>query len=131
MSTSNAERALALAAAIVVPLSLRMLPLGTVLHACDRWPVRATSGVRPVVLARRVDRWLGVGRGPWKSTCLTRSLVLYTMLRQHGLRPRVHIGVAGNSSKFAGHAWVTLNGEPVGEPAEGLETFRPILVHGA
>ena len=125
-----AERAVALAAVALIPLLLAILPLPVVLAACDRWPRIGGGHASPNGLADRARRWLARGRGPWASTCLTRSLVLYAMLRQHGYQPRLHVGVTGDARSFAAHAWVTLDGRPVEQPASVAESFTPLLVHG-
>ena len=123
------ERAGALAAVALVPLLLALLPLPSVLAACDRWP-RIGGAAVPNALASRVRRWLAHGRGPWTSSCLTRSLVLYAMLRQHGHRPRLHVGVEGDARAFAAHAWVTLDGHPLEQPATVGDRYRQLIVHG-
>ncbi len=124
------ERGGAVAAVVFVPLLLALLPLPSVLAVCDRWPRLGDGGPTPDGLADRARRWLARGRGPWMSSCLTRSLVLYAMLRQHGHRPRLHVGVAGDSHAFAAHAWVTLGGRPLEQPATVGERYRPLVVHG-
>lgn len=124
------ERAAALAAVLLIPLLLALLPLPAVLAICDRWPRVGGGRATPNGLADRVRRWLARGRGPWTSSCLTRSLVLYAMLRQHGHRPRLHVGVAGDPRAFAAHAWVTLDGRPLEEPATVAERYQALMVHG-
>ena len=61
-------------------------------------------------------------------TCLRRSLVLYRHLVRLGLDPVLWVGVRKSGRDLAGHAWVTLDGRPVGERREFLERFSPILV---
>jgi hypothetical protein len=124
------ERVGAVAAVVLVPLLLALLPLPAVLAVCDRWPRVGGGRATPNGLADRVRRWLARGRGPWASSCLTRSLVLYAMLRQHGHRPRLHVGVEGDARVFAAHAWVTLGGHPVERPATVGDRYRPLMVHG-
>ena len=124
------DRAAALVAVVLVPLLLAVLPLPAVLAACDHWPVVATGRATPNGLAARVRRWLRHGRGPWASTCLTRSLVLYVLLRQHGHDPHLSVGVAGDSTSFVAHAWVTLGGVPLDEPVDRVARYLPLLVHG-
>lgn len=124
------ERAVALAAVLAIPLLLAILPLPAVLGICDRWPRIGLAGVTPNGLADRGRRWLAHGRGPWASSCLTRSLVLYAMLRQHGHRPQLHLGVDGDSRAFTAHAWVTLGGVPVEQPSTVGERYQPLMVHG-
>ena len=125
------ERGLALAATVVIPVALRVLPLPSVLALCDRWPSVRKPRYAPHALARRVRRLLAHGRGPWESTCLTRSLVLYTMLRMHGHRPRFVVGVAGSESKFAAHAWIVMGDAPFAEPGAVARDYAPLLSHGA
>ena len=130
-ASSLAEQLVAAAATFAIPLALRRLPLPRVLALCDAWPRVAVRPARPPVLAHRVRRWLANGRGPWKSTCLTRAAVLYAMLRQHGYHPELCIGVAGAARSFDAHAWVTVNGQAVGQPAGVVENYRELRMHRA
>lgn len=125
------ERTLAVAAAIVVPIALRMLPFRTTLALCDAWPRTPGARARARALARRVDRWMATGRALWRPTCLTRTLVLYVMLRQHGHRPRLHIGAAGTALDFRAHAWLSLGNVPVAESDPLLGGYHQLLTHGA
>jgi Transglutaminase-like superfamily len=121
------ERAMAVAATIVIPAALRVLPLRATLRLCDAWPRTRGAQASADALARRVDRWLAHGRGPWRPTCLTRTLVLYTMLRQHGYAPRLHLGASGSARHFSAHSWVSLGGVPVAEP-HPLSAHRELVV---
>ena len=125
------ERLLALSAMVIIPLALRLLALRRTLALCDRWPGVTSSHASPFGLADRTQRWLSHGRGPWASSCLTRSVVLYTLLRSHGYTPCLHIGVAGEPARFLAHAWVTLQGQPVGERPVAVASYRKLVVHGA
>jgi len=124
------ERAMAVAATIMVPVALRALPFRTTLAICDAWPAIRGTSTSAAALARRVDRWLARGRSLWRSTCLTRTLVLYTMLRQHGHRPRLHIGTTGPAHQFHAHAWISLGGVPLAE-FESILDYDELLVHDA
>lgn len=128
--TRSLERGSAVVAVFVIPLLLAVLPLMAVLAVCDRWPAIGGGGATPHGLADRVRRWLSRGRGPWTSTCLTRSLVLYAMLRQHGYRPRLALGVEGHAGDFSAHAWVSLGGIPVDGPLDLADRYQPLMVHG-
>jgi hypothetical protein len=125
------ERALAAAATIIVPVALRILPFRATLALCDAWPRFRGTQARADALARRVDRWMARGRALWRPTCLTRTLVLYTMLRQHGYAPRLHLGTAGTAHRFRAHAWVSLGGTAVAELHLSLGDYRELVVHGA
>ena len=124
------ERLVALSAAVAAPLALQLLPLPRALALLDRWPAVRGQGAHPVVLADRVRRWMSFGIGFWRSTCLTRSAVLYAMLRQHGYRPALHLGVAGLEGDFEAHAWVTVAGMPIADAPANVQRYRPLLVHG-
>lgn len=122
---------MAAAATIVVPVALRALSFRATLAVCDAWPKTPGARANAHVLARRVDRWLANGRSLWRPTCLTRTLVLYTMLRQHGHRPRLHIGTHGPTPHFRAHAWVSLGGTPLAEFESSLDGFHELLTHDA
>ena len=124
------ERLVALFAVVILPLALRVLSLDRTLALCDRWPVLSTRPASPVGLADRARRWLGHGWGPWRASCLTRSIVLYTMLRTHGYTPRLHIGVAGRAAEFVAHSWVSLGGQPVADRGDDVDGYQELLAHG-
>ena len=131
MSFRLVDRALAVGATIAVPLVLKFRPLPDVLAFCDRMPALSRRRQTPQALAWRVHRWLAHGRGPWTSSCLTRSLVLYAMLRQHGYDPRFAVGVTGSEREFVAHAWVMLGDLPVMDRVDVERTYAPLVSHGA
>jgi hypothetical protein len=56
-------------------------------------------------------------RLPGDTRCLTRSLVLLTMLSRRGLGGNLVIGVR-TAPSFGAHAWVELDGRPLLQPIE-------------
>ena len=124
------ERLVACAAAMLIPVALRVLPFRLTLAVCDAWPRTRQARVTPAALARRVDRWMAHGRALWRPTCLTRTLVLYTMLRQHGHAPHLHIGTTGPARQFHAHAWVSLGGSPLAEFDPSLSRYHSLVMHG-
>ncbi|APR85426.1 Hypothetical protein A7982_10775 [Minicystis rosea] len=48
-------------------------------------------------------------------TCLYRALARYAVLRRAGFPARFVMGLDPKASDISGHAWVELDGEPVGE----------------
>lgn len=68
------------------------------------------------LLNRAVSRGLRVGR--WQPRCLHRSLVLYSMLREHGEPAELVIGIQPGASSTDAHAWVEVSGVVVG-PSPG------------
>jgi len=66
----------------------------------------------PALLSRAVDRSLRLGSH--RPRCLTRSLVLYRLLRAQGADARLVIGLAHDARVHDAHAWVELGGRDVG-----------------
>ena len=124
------ERMLAAIATIIAPLALRILPLPRAMKLLDRGPRLASARAHPVVLAERVQRWMSHGVLVWRSTCLTRSAVLYAMLRQHGYRPFLHLGVLGGQGDLEAHAWVSLDGRPIADADQNVQRYQRLYVHG-
>lgn len=125
------ERAMAAAATLLVPVALRTLPFRMTLALCDAWPRTPGARATPAALARRVDRWIARGRALWRPTCLTRTMVLYTMLRQHGYTPRLHVGASGSAHQFQTHAWISLGSNALAEFDRSLDDYRSLVTHGA
>lgn len=50
-----------------------------------------------------------------RASCLPRSIVLWALLRRMGIEGRLRFGVKRQGSGVDAHAWVEVNGEPVGE----------------
>jgi len=69
-------------------------------------------------LSRAVDRTLRFG--PDRPTCLTRALVLYSLLREQGDPAVLAIGLPEGARDQTAHAWVELEGADVGpRPGRG------------
>ena len=68
----------------------------------------------PAHLGRLVGRLLGIGG--LKATCLTRSLVLFRLLRRSGLAVDFVIGMPRVPQSTDAHAWVELDGRDLGPP---------------
>ncbi|MEP7198226.1 MAG: lasso peptide biosynthesis B2 protein [Chloroflexota bacterium] len=65
--------------------------------------------------------------------CLRRSLVRYVMLRRANVPVSVRFGAKQNTTngqhKIAGHAWLTLDGQPYAEKPEDYHDFAPIYTY--
>ena len=79
-------------------------------------------------LAEFVSRIMGRLRGPWRLTCLRRSLVLYYLLRRAGQPVGLVIGVRrGEGRDFEAHAWLTCRGQPYLEDSDShMPEFKVI-----
>ena len=56
--------------------------------------------------------------------CLKLSLLRFIHLRRRGFNVRFHMGVKPTAEGVTGHAWLTLNGEPLWEKDEFLKGFK-------
>lgn len=90
---------------------------------CEPWFIEA--------LERYANWWLEKRWFPVRHNCWTRALVLFWLLRKHGIVDvSLRVGVAANSGGLDGHAWLVRNGEPFLERAGGdLARYKVILEH--
>ena len=86
------------------PLPRAIARLGVAAPPRREWPVP--------LLSRAVTRSLRIG--PWRPRCLTRSLVLYRLLRAQGSAPYLVIGLPSVAADWDAHAWVELDSRDVG-----------------
>ena len=81
-------------------------------------------------LTRLADAAVGLDYGSPLGICLRRSLVRYVLLRRAGVAVAVQFGArkaaAAGRSRIAGHAWLTVDGQPYAEPRENYEGFAVI-----
>ena len=105
-----------------LPTALRALPLPVVLRFLSPRSRMATTtrALRAVARSERVARRIRVA-----DTCLYRSMVRFAALRSAGAPAEFVMGLRREAPE-TGHAWVELDGAPVGEPADErlVETFR-------
>ena len=88
--------------------------------------VRPACASDPAMEGERLARLAAIaGRhGPIRATCLRQSLLIYGLLRERGLSPELKIGVKGGDGLPDMHAWVDLEGTPLGEPALAHSAFE-------
>lgn len=65
-----------------------------------------------------VDALTALGAGRPLGICLRRSLLRYYFLRRAGLPLTIHFGARRLGDDIAGHAWLTLDGQPYYEKPE-------------
>ena len=57
------------------------------------------------------------------TTCLSRSLALWWLLRRQGITSDLCIGVAKDGGEFAAHAWVEVEGTVINDSPESIGRF--------
>jgi hypothetical protein len=101
--------------------------------------VRARSRSRQPLgpLARRLtpDELSGVvlrlaGTTTLASSCLRRALALWVLLRRSGRAPLLRIGVPHDDPRGEMHAWVELDGAPIGDRPDVAQRFLPFDLGG-
>lgn len=105
-----AHRGEALAACLLLPAALELVPATTLFGWLRRIPARRGRAARPEELASLVDRTLVKLPGLWRHTCLRRALVLTALLRRDSRDAEVVIGVRGSSASLEAHAWLRCDG---------------------
>jgi hypothetical protein len=115
-----------------VRLALRRHPLPQAVARLGADSGRSAQST--ALLSRAVTRALRIG--PWRPRCLTRSLVLYRLLRAQGSPAHLVIGLPLSASDWDAHAWVEVDGQDVG-PAPGRYGHEELVrypgdqLHGA
>lgn len=126
-----AWRLRAVAAALVLPPALRLVSLARLMSLVALQPAAALPAAAPLddaALARWVNGLLRRLPGPWHLTCLSRSVVLYHLLRRAGRPVELCIGVfrpAGGS--VGAHAWLVLHDVPYLEHEPARATALPVI----
>jgi hypothetical protein len=62
-------------------------------------------------------------RGPYRASCLPRSLALWWLLRRQGIESDLRIGVRKEAGLFEAHAWVELRGLVLNDSGDVGERF--------
>ncbi|HXE75811.1 MAG TPA: lasso peptide biosynthesis B2 protein [Candidatus Xenobia bacterium] len=109
----------------VVELSVRFrAPRHWLPASMDSAPAESAPAGSPSPAAARVTQLVeGVYRRlPFSPTCLTRSLVIYRLLRARGIPCQLRIGLRKSGEALEGHAWTE-----TGRPALDATQFDVLL----
>ena len=63
--------------------------------------------------------------------CLERSLTIQRLMRRHGHQANLQIGAGKEGAELIAHAWVEVDGVPVGEPESIGQRFLPLINENA
>jgi hypothetical protein len=115
-----------LAWAFVLPLLKRILPLPSLARLM--WS-SAGQGERRQEREEKIYAFARViyGRFLTDSNCLERSLLLYRFLSQNHIDCQLVVGMNKSLEEWRGHAWVLVDGNPFGEPADSLQQYTPLF----
>ena len=129
--TSPADAVLAAKAcgwAVVLPVMKHLVPVkslaATMRKAPEGTPRDRVREQRIVTFARwaaRLTRWRSGGN------CLERGLIAYRYLCEAGAEPMLVVGVGRGEHGVIGHAWVLIDGRPVGESLSALSMYTPVF----
>jgi hypothetical protein len=117
--------------AALLRVAKRFVPLERLVRLMYRRPAR---GRKWNGLQEELERYMNAaGPFPWRApaNCLERSLGAYRLLCQAAAEPELVIGVRRPTDSVVGHVWVTVAGRPLGEQAEHLAAFVPIVTFDA
>jgi len=127
LASSPAERRLLLEAWLLlagVGAGLRFLPLRRLQDLLLRSNrLRRLPSGDPERMARLVG--IASRHQIWEVRCLERSLVLQALLARCGTCPDLRIGVRREGDTLYAHAWIEVEGRPVGEARDIAGSFRP------
>lgn len=115
--------------AVVIPPLLSMVPFGRLCAWLERSaPPAVMSAIDPAALAAWVDRLLYALPGPWRHTCLKRSVILYHLLRRDGIPVELCIGVRREPDRpLTAHAWLIRAGAPYLERESSPSTTHTMI----
>ncbi|MDH3254415.1 MAG: lasso peptide biosynthesis B2 protein [Acidobacteriota bacterium] len=85
--------------------------------------------VEPERLSRLVE--IASRQHLWPIRCLPRAMVLEGLLRRSGVDCALQIGARREARGVAAHAWVEIEGRPIGEAENVDERFPPLSRTGA
>lgn len=113
---------------LMIGVGLRILPLPRVQTLLRRL---SPPHPREIPVAIGADRlaWLvgaAARRHLWSVSCLEKSLALHTLLLGRDSRPELKIGVRREGSGLRAHAWVEVDGQPVGDTRDIAQEFQSL-----
>lgn len=103
----------------------------TSLERCERRLLAREEGALQAATAlppQEIARWVQAAARHHllPMTCLRRALVLKTLLVARGTAAELVLGVRREGAELLAHAWVEVEGMPVGEPAAVLASYRTL-----
>ena len=119
---------------LVVDLALRTLPFPRVRDAARGAKARPCPDEQaPWAEVRRLHRLVGVAARThlYPMRCLRQALALQWLLARRGISSELQLGVNKDAGSLNAHAWLEVEGVPVGQPRTVAEHFAPLRALGA
>jgi len=101
---------------------------GHLVELLQRLSSERKAGVAAEVLAGATARFLRPV-GPWRTTCLYRSLTRYALFRAAGVEVSFVIGVRVAGEELLAHAWLEKDGAPYHEPKDSTRGYEVAFVY--
>lgn len=96
---------------------------------CDSRRTESTDKIHVVTGAARRMTDAASRYGVLRGNCLSKSIVLWHLLRREGLAATLHVGGRRNNLAFEAHAWVEVEGTTINDSANVRERFAPFENH--
>ena len=135
---SPSEQRLLAQALVLLPLTRGAICLLGIKHwqrLLSRLPTTPNPGLaNPEQRARVIARMVKIAaeRRIINANCLQQTLVLWFLLRRHGIRSEICFGARKQGGEVQAHAWVEFFGQALNEDKEVCRHFSPFAgVEGA
>jgi hypothetical protein len=133
LGRSDEERRLMIEAMVLLPIARLSLALcgytatRALFETLSRIPGPRTNEARAHELPALITQIIHAAarHAVCQTSCLRRSLVLWTLLRQQGFRPMLRFGARNMDGQFEAHAWVELGGKVLDPTSVVTHTFVP------
>ena len=127
------ERGILLQASIALPLCgalLRLCGFAASYALLARIPAGRPPQIETSVRLERARTVVRLVRaagdhGLYRPSCLRQSLVLWSILRRHGIETTLHAGVRKGPRRVEAHAWVACDGVALNDDSDVHGTFTP------
>ncbi|HXU43968.1 MAG TPA: lasso peptide biosynthesis B2 protein [Thermoanaerobaculia bacterium] len=108
-----------------IDLGLRTVGFARLTRALDKRRPSAREAARAEDWIRAVDV---AGRHHlYPMRCLPRALALRHLLAEQGIETDLRFGVRKEGAELAAHAWLEIDGRPIGEPEQIDDRFSALL----
>lgn len=116
---------------LAVDLGLRWMPFQQVVKWSE-WDERFAHRSRTGDVVGKIRRLSGLVRIAanhhlYPMTCLRQALALQRLLLMEGIASELRIGVRKDAGALDAHAWLEVQGVPVGQSRGAVENFAPLV----